>query len=291
MEQGRKGGSTLDALRRILGDAFGHFNSDDGWAMASHLSISAIMALFPFLIFATALASYLGADRYAETVVDLIFQTWPDVVAEPIAREVHNVLGVRRGDVLTFGVLVAAFFASNGVEALRTSLNRAYRMTERRSMIRLRFQSLGFVLVATLGFTAVSLLLVVAPVAAGIAVSYLDWLRPYMGKITLWRYVIAITILVLSLFAVHLWLPAGKRTVMEILPGLLFTLVGWLIGSSLFAAYLSRFSSYASTYAGLASIMIAVVFLYIVSAIFILGAEINAAIMRYRNIAARRGLR
>jgi membrane protein len=37
--------------------------------------------------------------------------------------------------------------------------------------------------------------------------------------------------------------------------------------------------------------MIAVVFLYIVSAIFILGAEINAAIMRYRNIAARRGLR
>lgn len=291
MEQGRKGGSTLDALRRILGDAFGHFNSDDGWAMASHLAISAIMALFPFLIFATALASYLGADRYAETVVDLIFQTWPDVVAEPIAREVHNVLGVRRGDVLTFGVLVAAFFASNGVEALRTSLNRAYRMTERRSMIRLRFQSLGFVLVATLGFTAVSLLLVVAPVAAGIAVSYLDWLRPYMGKITLWRYVIAITILVLSLFAVHLWLPAGKRTVMEILPGLLFTLVGWLIGSSLFAAYLSRFSSYASTYAGLASIMIAVVFLYIVSAIFILGAEINAAIMRYRNIAARRGLR
>lgn len=291
MEQGRKGGSTLDALRRILGDAFGHFNNDDGWAMASHLAISAIMALFPFLIFATALASYLGADRYAETVVDLIFQTWPDVVAEPIAREVHNVLGVRRGDVLTFGVLVAAFFASNGVEALRTSLNRAYRMTERRSLIRLRFQSLGFVLVATLGFTAVSLLLVVAPVAAGIAVSYLDWLRPYMGKITLWRYVIAITILVLSLFAVHLWLPAGKRTVMEILPGLLFTLVGWLIGSSLFAAYLSRFSSYASTYAGLASIMIAVVFLYIVSAIFILGAEINAAIMRYRNIAARRGLR
>src|SRR5690606_25007780 len=199
MEQGRKGGSTLDALRRILGDAFGHFNNDDGWAMASHLAISAIMALFPFLIFATALASYLGADRYAETVVDLIVQTWPDVVAEPIAREVHNVLGVRRGDVLTFGVLVAAFFASNGVEALRTSLNRAYRMTERRSMVTLRFQSLGFVLVATLGFTVVSLLLVVAPVAASIAVSYLDWLRPYMGTITVWRYTIAVTILILAL--------------------------------------------------------------------------------------------
>lgn len=283
MEEKKQGSGMFYALRRVIGDAFGHFTNDDGWAMASHLAISAIMALFPFLIFATALASFLGADRFAETVVDLIFETWPDEVAAPIAAEVHNVLGVRRGDVLTFGVLVAAFFASNGVEALRTSLNRAYRMSEKRSMIALRVQSLGFVMVATLGFTALSLLLVIAPVAAGIAISYLDWLRPYMGMITVWRYTIAVTVLVMSLVAVHLWLPAGKRTVLAILPGLFFTLVGWLIGSSLFAAYLSRFSSYTSTYAGLASMMIAVVFLYILSAIFILGAEINAAIMRYRH--------
>jgi len=288
MEEKTQGSGAFYAFRKVAGDAFGHFNNDDGWAMASHLAISAIMALFPFLIFATALASFMGADRYAETVVDLIFQTWPDVVANPIAREVHNVLGVRRSDVLTIGVLIAAFFASNGVEALRMSLNRAYRMSEKRSMIALRVQSIGYVLVATLGFTAVSLMLVVAPVAARVAVSYLDWLEPWMGMITLWRYVIAVTVLVLSLIVVHLWLPAGKRTVGEILPGLVFTLAGWLVGSSVFAAYLSRFSSYASTYAGLASMMIAVVFLYIISAVFILGAEINAAIMRYRVSRLRR---
>ena len=40
---------------------FGHFNDDDGWSMASHLAITALMALFPFLIFATTLASFLGA--------------------------------------------------------------------------------------------------------------------------------------------------------------------------------------------------------------------------------------
>jgi 2-methylisocitrate lyase-like PEP mutase family enzyme len=40
--------------------------------------------------------------------------------------------------------------------------------------------------------------------------------------------------------------------------------------------------------AGLASIMIAVMFLYIISAIFILGGELNASIMRYRE--ARRAL-
>jgi membrane protein len=54
------------ALKRILYDALGHFNADDGWSMASHLAISALMALFPFLIFATTLASFFGADAFAE---------------------------------------------------------------------------------------------------------------------------------------------------------------------------------------------------------------------------------
>ena len=71
------------------------------------------------------------------------------------------------------------------------------------------------------------------------------------------------------------------------MPGIIFTLVAWLIGSTVFAAYLDHFSSYVTTYAGLASIMIAVVFLYIISAIFILGGELNAAISRYLEARAR----
>ena len=73
------------------------------------------------------------------------------------------------------------------------------------------------------------------------------------------------------------------------MPGILFTLIGWLAGSTIFATYLDHFSSYVTTYAGLASIMIAVVFLYIVSAIFILGGELNAAISRYLEARARVG--
>ncbi|CAN0655253.1 YihY/virulence factor BrkB family protein [Nitratireductor aquimarinus] len=272
----------LNATRRILGDALGHFNTDDGWAMASHVAISALMALFPFLIFATALASFLGADAFSQQAVDLIFDTWPKEVAEPIAQEVHNVLGVRRSDVLTFGVVLAGVFASNGVEALRLSLNRAYRVSEQRSIFRLRAQSLIFVLVATIGFLAISLLLVIAPVALNIAESNFEWIAPYVGTITFWRYVIALTVLILALITVHLWLPAGRRSLLDVLPGIAFTLLGSFVGSSVFAAYLGRFSSYASTYAGLASIMIAVVFLYIISAMFILGGELNASIKRYR---------
>jgi membrane protein len=277
------------ATRRVLADALGHFNDDDGWAMASHLAITALMALFPFLIFATTLASFLGADAFADTAVHLVFDTWPEQIAAPIAREVVNVLTVERGDLLTFGVLLAAYFASNGIEALRTSLNRAYRVVETRSMIVRRLQSLAFVLIATIGFVAISVLLVIAPLLARSAEARFHWIDPYMGTITLWRFVIASVVIVLGLIAVHFWLPAGKRRFVDIVPGIIFTLIGWVAGSSFFAAYLHRFSPYVTTYAGLASIMVAVVFLYIVSLIFILGGEFNAAIKRYLDARARVG--
>jgi membrane protein len=93
-------------------------------------------------------------------------------------------------------------------------------------------------------------------------------------------------VIVGGLIAVHMWLPAGRRRFRDIIPGLIFTLVFWVAGSSAFAAYLGRFSSYASTYAGLASMMIALVFLYMISAIFIIGGELNAAIRRYLDARA-----
>ena len=278
---------SLAVIKRVLGDALGHFNNDDGWAIASHLALSALLAMFPFLIFATSLASFLGAQAFADTAVHLVFDTWPDEIAGPIAGEVMSVLTVQRGDVLTVGILAAAFFASNGVEALRVGLNRAYRVIDRRSIFWLRAQSLAFVLIATLGIVIVSSLLVVVPIAVGIAQQHLPWIHPYLGTITVWRYVIAALVIVLALIAVHMWLPAGRRRLRDIIPGLIFTLVFWILGSTIFAAYLSRFSSYVTTYAGLASIMIALVFLYIVSAIFILGGELNAAIRRYLDARAK----
>lgn len=276
-------------VRRVLGDAFGHFNDDDGWAMASHLAITALMALFPFLIFATALASFLGAGSYSETAVELVFDTWPEQIAEPIAEEVVTVLGDRRGDFLTFSVVVAAFFASNGVEALRNSLNRAYRAIDTRSIVFRRLQSLAFVLVATVAMLTISLLIVLAPLLARLAEQHAPWLIPHMGTITVWRFVVAACVVTAALTVVHLWLPIGRRSLKDIAPGIGFTLVGWLAGSIMFAAYLDRFADYVNTYAGLASIMVAIVYLYIVSAIFIFGGELNAALMGYRG--ARRRIR
>lgn len=275
----------MQRFKTVVMDAIMHFNNDDGWAMASHVALSILMALFPFMIFGTALASFLGANAYAETASHLIFDTWPESIAAPISREVINVLTVERGGLLTLSVLAAAFFSANGVEALRVSLNRAYRVTETRSWYVTRAQSLGFVIIAVLVIMAISFLLVLAPLALKLARQFAPWMETIISAVENWRILVAAMVLVVGLVFSHLWLPAGRRKLFDVLPGIGVTLVAWMAGALMFASYLKEFATYVSTYAGLASIMIALVFLYIVAAIFILGAEINAAILNARDRA------
>jgi len=126
------------------------------------------------------------------------------------------------------------------------------------------------------------MLLVLAPLILKLAQNKLPELVPYIGTIRLWRYAIAIFVLFIILIGTHLWLPAGRRHVRDILPGVFFTMLTWIAMSMLFAFYLTSFANYVSTYAGLASIMVAIIYLYLLANISILGAEINSAIMFYR---------
>src|SRR5215831_8582773 len=111
---------------RIVIDALRYFLADDGWAIASHIALSSLMALFPFLIVVTALAGFFfGAKELADEAARILREAWPKEVAGPIALDVTGVLTNMRGDVLTFGILAALYFASSGVESLRVGLNRA----------------------------------------------------------------------------------------------------------------------------------------------------------------------
>ena len=268
-------------LYNVVMDAFYTFLADDGWAIASHIALSALMALFPFLIVLTALAGFVGSRQLADEAARILLEAWPAEVAGPIAGEIHRVLTTARGDVLTLGVALAVYFSSSGVESLRIGLNRAYGMQEARGWWLLRLESIGYVLVGALALLALAFLVVLGPLIFAGAVRYAPWLAPIEGIVTFARLAAASFVLVLALVLVHLWLPAGRRRFVDIAPGVIATLALWLAGGLLFARYLDGFSSaYVTTYAGLASVMIALVFLYLTASIFIYGGELNAAIRR-----------
>ena len=265
-------------------DAFYTFLADDGWAIASHIALSTLMALFPFLIVLTSLAGFFGSKELADQAVGLLLQVWPKQVADSLSGEIHDVLTTSRGDILTIGAVLAVYFASNGVEALRVALNRAYSVIEPRRWYWLRLESIGYTLIAAFTALAMAFLIVLGPLMLEAARRHVPLVVENNEQfLNVVRYSTTITALIVALLVLHAWLPAGRRGFLQILPGIIFTMVASLLSGNVFGQYLARFANnYVTMYAGLASVIIALVFLYFVAAIFVYGGELNAAIIKSR---------
>ena len=271
----------LPSVFRTPLDAFLHFDEGDGWAIASHIALSTLMSLFPFLIVVTALAGLFGSKDLADEARRILLGVWPEEVATPIANDLQRVATSTKGGVLTVGMVLTLYFASSGIESLRIGLNRAYGVSETRVWWALRLESVLYVIGSAIALLALSVLVVFGPLIIEAATRYLAWLEQFTLIVTVARFTIATVVLATTLFIVHYWLPAGRRRFAEIVPGVLVTLALWLVAGAAFGRYLAAFADrYAVTYAGLSSAMIALVFLYFSAGIFIYGGELNAAIAR-----------
>jgi len=266
----------------VVGDAFRHFTADDGWAMASHVALSALMAVFPFVIFVAALAGFIGQERLAAGVAGILFQTWPAEVAGPIATEVQQVVQQARVSLMTLSALAAVVLAANGVEAVRTALSRAYRVVDRRPIVFRLAQSVALVLAGAVASLALAFVVLVGPMLLETVTAAVPALKPYQDEFYLARYAVPAAVVVVVLAVSHLWLPAGRPRWHWLWPGMLLTLVMWVIAAMIFAVYVRRFAVLATTYAGLASVFTAIFFLYAVAVSLIFGAEFNAALGRMR---------
>ena len=268
----------------ILWSAAEKFAADDGWAIASYIGLTLLMSLFPFLIFVAAVAGFLGSAELAKEAARLVFAEWPEVVARPIADEVSNVLTAPRGGLLTLGAVLSFYFASSAVEALRVGLNRAYGLIERRPWWLLRLQSLGLVLVGSLALLALAFLVVLGPLILDALSAFAPSIAAAHSLLNIARLGIAALMLAISLFLAHRILPAHRPRFLDLVPGVTLTFFASIFFGEAFGAYLSQYvRNYISMYAGLASVMIALVYLYWVALLFVFGGELNAAIMRARD--------
>lgn len=274
----------LKLIWRIFYDSVWHFAADDGWAIASHIALSTLMALFPFLIVVTALAGFFfGSKDLADEAARILLEAWPKQVAGPIAQDITSVLTGNNRGVLTFGVLFAVYFASSGVESLRIGLNRAYDMVEARPWWLLRLESILYVLIGAVALLVFSFFVVFAPAIWNTLLIFAPKVEPFGSTVTFVRYAVAVIVLIVALMVMHTWLPAGRRSLREIAPGIVATLVLWLIAGAVFGRYLAEYAfAYTSMYAGLASAMIALVFLYLCASIFVFGAELNSTVVKIR---------
>jgi membrane protein len=268
------------AISRAVYELF----ADSGFSMAGSVAYAFVLSLFPFCIFLAALAAYFGGEALAKEAVAQLFQMAPAPVAEAIAPEVMAVMGRSRLGLLTVGALIALFFATSAIESLRAALNVAYRVKEQRSYFWCLLESALFVVLSAIGMLVLSWGVVVGPqLATRFKPSWLLWLADTGWIALIARYAIVIAAIGIQLTAYHLWLAAGKRRIADVWPGVLLSIVFWLIAAQLFASWLT-ISDYSRFYAGLTRIMSALVFFQVSSIIVIFGAEFNRGILEMRRV-------
>ena len=249
---------------------------DEGMELSGYIAFSAFLSLFPFLIFLAALAGFLGTSETAPEIIEAMFRFLPADVAETLAPAVREVIGARQGGLLTFGILATLWFSSNGVEALRTGLNRAYDVTEQRSIWWLRLQSMAFVIGGGLIILFLSLAVILGPLVWRVLGPTVDQLLETRLVFGTARYALAAVLLLASLLLLHRWLPNTRQDFMRILPGVCATTALWLIGAVLFSWYVGHLADYAAFYGSLGGVAITLMFFYVTAIVFIFGAELNA---------------
>lgn len=257
---------------------------NESFAHASNIAFSVIFSLFPFLILVTGVAGWVATEwgvadltAAAEQGTGGIFAVLPEQVTAILKPEISAVLTTSQGRVLTVGALLLVIIVTGLVESLRMGLNYAYRSYDTRHFLIRRLEGTFFMLIAAIVILGLGFLVVVLPVVWGLLVPHVPDVVPWWNWFNRLPLLLFFLAVFLFLYSAHVWLPARRQTLAGVLPGVLVTLTLWFAAGWVFSWYLSHFSGYAKTYAGLGGAVATMLFFYIVGLIFLLGAEINHA--------------
>ncbi len=256
---------------------------DGGVVIASNVAMSLLLSLFPFLMLVTSMVRLYGEPELAQAVVDLVLGHWPADSAKPIADQVAILLSQSPTEFFSISTLIVLVLATNGVENLRDGLNRAYKVRETRGFLYRRAWATVFVILGAIGLIFVAFILVGTPFVWRFLESRLTWLNDFAFSFTLVQYGLAVFLLWIILLCLHKFLPDLKHHKRRMRWGIALTILGIIVGSKLFAWYLQTIANYTALYAGLAGMMIAIVYLYCFSTLILWGAEFNTAFTEMRD--------
>ncbi len=274
----------MERYRQVV-EALYRLYQNSGFAMAGAVAFSFIVSIFPFCIFLGAVASVFGGRELAAQAVERLFTVLPKGVVEALAPQIQQIMNQSQVGLLTLSGALALFFATSANETLRTALNGAYRVTENRPYPLCLGLSALFVLISAIAILALTWVLVVGPKlveALPLDVTPFGSMLDNSLPSLLLRYLVAGAIVGAYLISVHLWLASGQRSLAEVWPGVLLSMVLMLLLAGLYSRYL-EFSDYTRFYAGLSQIMVALIFFQAIAVIILLGAELNRGIIELSN--------
>jgi membrane protein len=245
---------------------------------AAGLSYYFLFALFPTLLFLTALLGLLPFPRLMDQLVGYLVGVLPPDAASLVIRTLGEMRAGASGGLVSLGVIVALWGASGGMLSIISGLNRAYEMRDRRPWWKRRLIAIALTCGFSL-FTLVAILLLVFGERIGEAAAALLGLGSqftHTWKVLQWP---AVTVCALAgVGLVHYVAPVRRLPWTSLLPGSVFAVMAWLVLSFVLRVYVRYVGNYNATYGSIGGVILLMLWLYWISLALLVGAEINAVV-------------
>ena len=274
--------SVRELARRVYDEVWADEVLDRGAALAYYF----VFALFPTLLFLTALLGLFPLPGLMDRLFEYVDQALPGDAASVMRRTLDEIQRNAHGGLLSAGALAALWASSSGMASMMWALNVAYDVQDRRPWWKQRLIAIAL----TIGFGVFILLSLVLLVfggqIGGAVAAHFGLGAVFTVAWNVISVLLVVTSVLVGLAMIYFLAPDTKQHWWWVTPGSVVALALWLALSFGLRLYVSNFANYSATYGSIGGVILLILWLYLSGVVLLLGAEINAEI---EHAAADRG--
>lgn len=248
---------------------------------ASAIAFSFFMAIFPFILFVLNLLPFIKIRNFQTEFLLFINEFLPPQTADVFVPIIIDITNNPRGNLLSFTLILAIFLMSNGVNAIFSSFNNSYYLTQRRGFIRQYLMSvlISVFLVFILFFVVIAFL--IGQYFIIILHENAESLQS-INLIVILRYFLFALVIYVSIALLYYFGTKESKSYSFFSLGASITTGLYIITTFLFGLYINNFSNYNELYGSIGAILIMMSYIWINSNLLLLGFELNVTINTLR---------
>ncbi|MBO0419528.1 YihY/virulence factor BrkB family protein [Vagococcus fluvialis] len=249
-----------------------------------------LLSFFPLLIALGNILPYLNLND--QNVLPYIQELLPAYVYNTVSETVSSLLKTSSGGLLSISAIGTFWAVSKGINGIRISLDKAYGVEKEKLQFLRRLFS--FLMVFLLILSIFFLLLIM-----GFGQTVLEYVLPIFGlpeeiltTFKTLRWPLTSSVLLVILIMLYYFVPSAKVHFRTILPGAVFTTIGWMLVTQFYSIYISYFSKRINSYGAIGSVIFFILWLNIAATLIIVGGVINVTIEKlvYGEICSKRSV-
>lgn len=258
-----------DKTKKYIAKVFKAFNKMEMRVLPGNVAFFFVLALIPIITIIIYAASYFSLS------IDSIINLINSILPKDASRIVINAISGKDFD-KSIGIfsIFTLVIASNGTYAIISASNTLYNINQS-DPLKDRIKSV--ILLDILLLLIMFLLLV--PMFGGKILSLFNNTRLLRDVTLIYKLIkwpLTFFLIYLNLKLIYTISPSSKIESKTTTYGALFTTVIWTIATAIFSYYLQYFADYNIIYGNLSSIIILMMWIYLISYVFVLGIAINA---------------